>query len=192
MIFENPFLSQVHFQHPAARKILFRSLLRQLTKEMNGRDPLVLCIGTDRLTGDCLGPLVGYHLKNDPLVSFPVYGTLKEPVHGVNLKKVLAKIQKQHQNPYIIAVDAALSEKSKVGRIRFMPGALRPGAGLYKNLPEVGDFHIIGNVNELCGIQTILLQNTRLGSVMEMAELISSVLAEVLFSLQDQKESFFS
>ena len=50
---------------------------------------IILCIGSDRSTGDSLGPLVGYRL--DALSSFKghVYGTLKNPVHAVNLSSSL-------------------------------------------------------------------------------------------------------
>ncbi len=39
-------------------------LSEELTKVIkDNRDIVILCIGTDRSTGDSLGPLVGYKLK---------------------------------------------------------------------------------------------------------------------------------
>ncbi len=49
--------------------------------------PVVLCIGTDRVTGDSLGPLVGTFLHaygSDRYLS--IYGTLDFPVHALNLE----------------------------------------------------------------------------------------------------------
>ena len=40
-----------------------------------------LCIGSDRATGDCLGPYVGWHLSQQKLPGVFVYGTLNTPVH---------------------------------------------------------------------------------------------------------------
>ena len=41
-----------------------------------------LCIGSDRVTGDCLGPYIGHQLLDRlDLQDIYVYGTLKDPVH---------------------------------------------------------------------------------------------------------------
>jgi hypothetical protein len=54
-------------------------------------DVVILCIGTDRATGDCLGPLVGNHLKTN-LPNICVFGTLEHPVHALNLEETLETI----------------------------------------------------------------------------------------------------
>ncbi len=45
----------------------------------------LLCIGTDRGTGDCLGPYVGHRLSSFCFPGIYVYGTLVQPVHALNL-----------------------------------------------------------------------------------------------------------
>src|SRR5690625_3154973 len=67
---------------------------------------IVLCIGTDRSTGDSLGPLTGTLLQNKKLRYMNVYGTLHEPVHALNLESYISLIQREHSFPFIIAVDA--------------------------------------------------------------------------------------
>ena len=50
--------------------------------------PIILvCIGTDRSTGDALGPLVGTKLEQVGIKNFQVFGTLDEPVHALNLEE---------------------------------------------------------------------------------------------------------
>lgn len=50
--------------------------------------PIILvCIGTDRSTGDALGPLVGTKLEQVGITNFQVFGTLDEPVHALNLEE---------------------------------------------------------------------------------------------------------
>ena len=50
---------------------------------------IFLCIGSDRVTGDCLGPYVGYQLfEHLDAHGIYIYGTLKEPVHALNLEKI--------------------------------------------------------------------------------------------------------
>ena len=74
--------------------------------------PVVLCIGTDRVTGDSLGPLVGTFLHaygSDRYLS--IYGTLDFPVHALNLEDACRQIKKKHPRNLIIAVDASLGTK---------------------------------------------------------------------------------
>ena len=54
------------------------------------RSTVVLCIGTDRATGDALGPLVGSLLSNSQC-AYRVYGTLQHPVHALNLNDTINK-----------------------------------------------------------------------------------------------------
>jgi putative sporulation protein YyaC len=136
---------------------------------------IVLCIGTDRSTGDCLGPLVGHKLSAISISEkVLVYGTLDKPVHAKNLGDTLEGISRQYSNPFIIAVDACLGCMERVGHITIGSGPLRPGAGVRKNLPCVGDMHVSGIVNFGGFMEYLVLQNTRLSLVMKMATIISS------------------
>ena len=61
---------------------------RLIREEMaaKGKDGIMfLCIGTDRSTGDSLGPLVGHMLRSRRLKGAAVIGTLDKPVHAMNL-----------------------------------------------------------------------------------------------------------
>ena len=56
--------------------------------------PIVfLCIGSDRCTGDSLGPLVGDKLKLLSLDNIYVYGNLESTVNATNLEKVINNIK---------------------------------------------------------------------------------------------------
>ncbi|MDQ0659408.1 putative sporulation protein YyaC [Paenibacillus sp. W2I17] len=57
-----------------------------------------------------------------------------------------------------------------------MNGPLKPGAGVNKELPPVGDIHLTGIVNVGGFMEYFVLQNTRLSLVMRMSEIISSSL----------------
>lgn len=70
-----------------------------------------------------------------------------------------------------------------MGSFQIGDGPLKPGAGVQKDLPEVGDLHINGIVNVSGFMEYFVLQNTRLNLVMNMA----NVLAEGL-SLTDRTE----
>ena len=139
-----------------------------------GQELVFLCIGSDRATGDSLGPLVGHKLSQSRRFQPAVYGTLEHPVHAKNLLFTLGQIKKTHHQAFIIAIDASLGKGDQIGCISLKPGALRPGAGVSKSLPAVGDLSITGIVNA-CGIfDDNLLQTTRLGLVMRLADCICS------------------
>ena len=78
---------------------------------------IILCVGTDRSTGDSLGPLVGDRLKFVESEFIRVYGTLDEPVHAKNLVSVMERIEKRYSNPFIISIDACLGKSKNVGCI---------------------------------------------------------------------------
>ncbi|CAN7357746.1 spore protease YyaC [Paenibacillus sp. LjRoot56] len=130
------------------------------------------CIGTDRSTGDSLGPLVGTRLQ---ALGYPVTGTLDEPLHAMNMEKRLAEIP---EGVYIVAVDAALGQVSSVGTIKHMKGPIKPGAGVNKDLKPVGDYHYMGIVNVGGFMEYFVLQNTRLSLVMKMADEIVGMIQQ--------------
>jgi putative sporulation protein YyaC len=156
-------------------------MLELLSNQIPDHQLVIVCIGTDRSTGDALGPLVGSRLEtllvNDEC---PVYGTLENPVHAVNLSETLATINRLYEKPYIIAIDACLGQLSSVGMISVGNGPIKPGAGVNKNLPEVGDLHITGIVNVGGFMEYFVLQNTRLSVVMKMAECIAQTIADTV------------
>lgn len=140
------------------------------------REVVILCIGTDRSTGDALGPLTGTRLK--ALHGYPhVFGTLDEPVHATNLPEALRAIAGLLANPYVIAVDACLGRLESVGCVTLGRGPLRPGAAVNKDLPPVGDACITGIVNVGGFMEHLVLQSTRLNLVMKMADAIAGGLA---------------
>jgi putative sporulation protein YyaC len=139
----------------------------------NYQSIVILCIGTDRCTGDSLGPLVGHKLKNLKISNIYVYGNLEFPVHAGNLVDTIEAIKLKYTSPFIIAIDACLGTYEHIGYICLKNGPLYPGAAMKKNLPPVGDLNITGIVN-MCGLlDNIVLQSTRLSIVMPMAELIA-------------------
>lgn len=167
---------KVEHRNDNAVDLLAQHLYHCLTLRSYEQDVVVLCIGTDRSTGDALGPLVGTKLKDQYLHKMHVYGTLEEPVHAVNLAEKIELITHTHQNPLVIAIDACLGQYSNVGSIHVADGPLKPGAGVKKELPSVGSFHITGIVNVGGFMEYFVLQNTRLFLVMRMAEVIAASL----------------
>lgn len=151
------------------------STLSELIREqvLLNRSIIFLCIGSDRATGDCLGPIIGYKLeKYMKYHNYYVYGTLEEPVHAKNLKDTITMIYQNHDDAFVIAIDASLGRSDHIGYITLGEGPLKPGAGVDKDLPAVGDIFITGIVNFSGMLDNMLLQTTRLNVVMMMADQI--------------------
>lgn len=137
------------------------------------RPIIFLCIGSDKSTGDCLGPLIGYKLNNINVANIYIYGSLLNPVHSKNLEYTLKEIYSTYSDPYIIAIDACLGHLKNIGKIFINEKPLRPGLALKKSLPQVGDMSITGIVNISGNFEFLTLQNTRLFTVMQLADSIS-------------------
>ncbi|SHH98995.1 spore protease YyaC [Clostridium grantii] len=152
-----------------------RDALSQSIKKcsLSNKQIVLICIGTDRSTGDSLGPLVGEKLKFLKRQGFALFGTLENPVHAKNLRQTLDNINILYQNPFVIAVDASLGTADEVGNIVIKNTPLFPGSALDKNLPPVGDISIKGIVNVSGTLDFMVLQNTRLYIVMLLSDIIS-------------------
>lgn len=177
--------ARIHIEHPTAELIFETNLGLFLSQLYTNPAPLIiLCIGTDRSTGDSLGPLVGTKLQNMDLQTAVIYGTLDEPVHAVNLQDTIDLINSKYIQPFILAIDACLGRSESVGYIRIKEGPLQPGTGVNKDLPNIGNIQIVGIVNVGGFMEYMVLQNTRLSLVMKMADIISRGLKKEIEKLK--------
>lgn len=139
---------------------------------------IILCIGTDRFIGDCLGPLTGTLLSKLNLTA-PILGTLENPVHAVNLRRTISHIKTHYRGYKVIAIDACLGTSQSVGYIQIKEGSIQPGRGVGKKLAHVGDCSIVGVVDEAVESEDyeyenyLKINNVRLGLVMKMSETIA-------------------
>ncbi|MCH5162410.1 MAG: spore protease YyaC [Clostridiales bacterium] len=130
-----------------------------------GKRPVILCIGSDRVTGDALGPIVGQMLVERNVDAF-VYGTLARPVTALNLRENVRHIRTAHTDKKVLAIDSSVGKLSDVGKIRVAFGAIAPGSADGKKLPKVGDVSITATVTDLSKTP---LSAVRLGTVYPLA-----------------------
>lgn len=175
-VFTDSYKYKAHFEDLVGTQKM-ETRLAEVLKAERHRPLIVLCIGTDRSTGDALGPLTGTSLSRLALPKLTVLGTLDQPVHATNLSDNIQYIQSSYHNPFIVAIDACLGKMDSVGSITLANGPLKPGAGVHKDLPAVGEAHLTGIVNVGGFMEYMVLQNTRLGLVWKMANSISNLLA---------------
>lgn len=173
----------IHYYDPKHKNITYefgQTLRTLLSQNSCGQTLVILCIGSDRSTGDSLGPIIGYKLNQYCIPGVQIYGTLDNPIHALNLQATLDEIQDLYVDPFIIAIDAALGANEHIGCITLGAGPLKPGLGVDKSLPSTGNIHITGIVNYSGMFDHIMLQNTRLNIVMELADIITQGLLNCL------------
>ena len=134
-----------------------------------GKLPVILCIGSDRVTGDCLGPIVGQILTERGANAF-VYGTLERPVTALNLAEAVAHIKRTHKTRKVLAVDSSVGRLCDVGKVRITFGSIAPGSADGKILPKVGDVSITATVTDP---KKTPLSAVRLGIVYSLAQSIA-------------------
>ena len=148
------------------------------------------CIGSDRSTGDALGPLVGQRLERLGHPREGIIGTLEHPLHALNLSDRLAAVRHHASPPIVVAIDAALGPLRGVGTISLRRGGLQPGQGVGKALPAVGELALTATVNVQAGaLDSQVLQSTRLFLVQGLAETIGTACWWALRNLRDTGEA---
>lgn len=149
---------------------------------------IIVCIGTDKCIGDCLGPVVGSILtyKNFPL---PIYGTIHNPIHALNIEKKLNEIAVLHPDSNIIGIDACLGDNTSIGEIQARDYPIHPGKGVGKSLPDVGKASIIGIVDSSEDSELFTNRNIRLDLVFNISKVISDSIihAYYLYSNYNKK-----
>ena len=173
----------------AAREI--SSLLKNciLHHRKSWKELVFLCIGTDRLTGDCLGPYVGQQLLCNASEKVHVYGTLSHPVHALNLTSASQDICFSHPEALVIAIDASLGQKKHLGYVPSETARFTRVLRFRKSCPPVGDIHVTGIVNTAGLLEQITLQTTRLSTVIHLADKITQGILAMIPSAMH--ESYF-
>ncbi len=149
------------------------AFMRQIADKHAMDEVSFLCIGTDRSTGDSLGPWVGSMLLEQGFTR--VIGTLEYPCDADRLPNLVPKLAEMGT---IVAVDACLGRSENVGSYLVKNGPLFPAQSVGKGLAAIGEYSIAGIVNALSPKPYWTLQSTSLYRVMGMAREISESISE--------------
>ncbi len=153
--------------------------ITEAIRELNfdNKSPIVICIGSDLVLGDSLGPLVGTFLRQNFKRKF-IYGTLNEPITAKEVEYARKYLKELHPESLIIAIDAAIGNLEDVGLIKISNKPIKPGLGVNKNLKEIGDLSIMGIVASKSVKNYNLYNLTRLNLIYKMAKIIADGLTD--------------
>lgn len=162
-------LSYLDVRKRSIKERLSKTLLEHIKNVGKEYDNItIICIGTDRLAGDSYGPITGELLSNYSMPGIRIYGTLQKPIHALTLDSIVNEIS--DENTLCIAVDCAVGMPEHVGFMQISYEPVRPGSGVGKKLPAVGDISITGIVAS-GGLDSLInLKNAPTRLVSDMAK----------------------
>ena len=163
----------------------FSSILRGKVNGLEISKLIFLCVGTDRVIGDSFGPLVGYKLKNlfKGEEGVQIVGGLDNIICTQNIEKIIDDIKNTYELPFIIAIDAALSNKTNIGKIVVSENSMNRGKSLNNSNVYAGDVSIKGIVAKNFNNPRYnfkILQNTSLNLIINMADIVSKGIYNVI------------
>jgi putative sporulation protein YyaC len=143
------------------------------------QEVIFACVGTDRSTGDCVGPLVGTWLEEK---GYTVVGTLEHTLNAINLTERILAMKEMYPNHFVVAIDACLGKVDRIGHVVIEKGPLFPGKAVRKELPPVGDVSIKAIVNVGGFQEYTVLQNTRFNVSWKLAKEITAMCDSVMIT----------
>lgn len=148
---------------------------------------IFLFVGSDSNIGDSLAPICGSLFDCEGSGVF-AYGSLIFPITAKEVPFAVEFIKKAHPDSLIVAIDAAIGKNSDVGLVKVQKSGIKPGLGVDKDLPEVGDLSVIGILGEKKGGKALFTVN-KISVVYKMAEKIAEGLR--IFVENNQKRLKF-
>ena len=157
----------------------FVSLLFNDIVDRGEREIVIVCFGTNAISGDALGPMVGTLLTQKYNVPTFVYGTDECTVNGKNMAQWLSFIKTVHKDAIFVAVDASLGRADKIGDIVIRPDGVCP-SGVTGKSERFGDVGILGIVAQNHKDALMQLMCVSPLEVSKMADKISIMLKDVI------------
>lgn len=142
-----------------------------------------LCVGTNKIIGDAIGPIIGDKLKCIENDFTKVYGTTQNTLNFSNAQEIIEKIYKEQKKPFLVTIDAALGNKKEVGTIFIGNGLIKLGNALEKNICFYSNVNIkcvVGNyfLNKKQNIEE--LRNADFNNILTMSKIVSNGIVNVL------------
>ena len=111
---------------------------------------IILCVGTNKLVGDCVGPIVGNKLARllKQSNNIIIYGNMKSTLNSKNARLIINKIFKDYSNPFIITIDAALGQKELINKVIINTGNIQIGNSIGHNISYFSHINIKAVVGE--------------------------------------------
>ena len=139
---------------------------------------LFLCIGSEKISGDCIGPIVGTLLKEKYRIPYPVLGTEDNSVNGANIRAYRDNIKKYFPDYKIIAVDSAVGDDKDLWTLKIREGGVRAGGALNPSVEYYGEVGILAVVGSKSGNVLDNLLSAPYSKIVDCAERIAKTIVK--------------
>lgn len=168
----------------------YNMFVNDLKSKINNKNKMIifLCIGTNKVIGDSLGPIVGTNLQKmlKDNKKIKVFGNINNPINALNVKENIEYINKRYIDKYIIVIDSAVSDKDLIGEIFITKNKTILGKGIDNKISEIGDISIKCSVsnNQDNGIKNFeALQKVPKEFISNLADIVSLGIYEVISNI---------
>ena len=155
---------------------------------------IFLCVGTDKIIGDAIGPIVGTKLEkelekdntNYKAKNINIYGKIGDTLNFKNARGLIQFMEKQYKNPFIVTIDAALSERDNIGEIIINEGKIELGNSLGKGIEWNSNINIkgvVGNYSSNPQKNMETLKNVQLHSAIAMSQNIYQGIHKIICTI---------
>jgi len=148
---------------------------------------IFLCIGSSRVIGDMIGPMVGEKLKNrlgnERFNKVKIYGDMKSNLNLKNANNITEKLKQIYDNPLIVTIDTALGKEEMINKIIISNGKIEIGKAIGSGI--MIDSHI--NIKGIVGEHKIIpeknmnvLKNAKIESVLYLSNIITKGIVDII------------
>jgi len=142
--------------------------------------PVFVCIGSDRVVSDMVGPLTAEFLVNKFEVSAYVYGRLKNPIVASNLNSAIEYIKSKHKNSQVVIIDASLGDFDEVGKIKLNNFGCVPAGVFNSNNIVYGDVSILPIISTYGINEKLFLSCAKFNKVYEIASNLAACISKAV------------
>lgn len=168
----------------------YNMFVNNLKSKIDNKDKVIifLCIGTNKVSGDSFGPIVGTNLQKmlKDNKKIKVLGNMNNPINALNVKENIEYINKMYIDKYIIVIDSAVSDKNLIGEVFITRNKTILGKGINNKISEIGDISIKCSVckDEYSSINNFIsLQNVPKRFIKNLADMVSTGICEVISNI---------
>ncbi len=164
----------------------FGSRLYRLNLKNNFSNIIFICVGSNKIVGDSLGPMVGLKLTKKLNTKVSIIGTMSEPVNYINIKKITQNIKSNYANPCIISIDSAMGKNEDIGKVIVNWGGTVLGKAVNKGIyfnSHINIKGIVAKCNEDILINLQELNSISVIKIEKLSNIVSEGISQVINSL---------
>lgn len=166
----------------------FRNNLKKEIEEYDMKNRfseiVFLCVGTNKITGDMIGPIVGQKLKDNlKQENVKIYGDMINTLNLKNASKIIKKVKAKYLNPFYITIDTALGKENMINKIIIGKGKIEIGKAIRDGIEFFSHINIkvvVGKYDESSENNMKTLENVNSDSIIYLSNIITNGILETI------------